>query len=87
MSVFFSSQSGYCPLVWIFHSRTFNSGINKLLEGALRFVYKDSTSCFDEMLKKENTFTTHPRNIQKLLIEMYKVKHKIAQKLMCELFQ
>ena len=83
MSVFFSSQSRYCPLDWIFHNRTFNNRINKLLERALRFVYKDSTSCFDELLKKQNPFTTHPRNIQKLVIEMYKVKHKIAQKLIC----
>ena len=38
-------------------------------------------------MKKENTFTIDQKNIEKLAIEIYKVKHKVAPKLMCELFQ
>ena len=38
-------------------------------------------------MKKENSFTFHHRNIQKLAIEMYQLKHKTAPKLVCELLK
>ena len=48
-------------------------------------MFKAATPSFDELLEKDITFRIHQRNIQKLAIEMF--KHKIAPKLMCELFQ
>ena len=83
---FFSSQFAYCPLIWMVHNRTLNSRINKLQESALRLVHNDNTSSFYELLQKDNSFTIHHRNIQKLALEMYRVKHRIAPKIMCELF-
>ena len=41
MKAFIESQFQYCPLLWMFHSRTLNNRINKLHERALRLVYKD----------------------------------------------
>ena len=38
---FIESQFGYCPLVWMFHSRKLNNRINRLHESGLRLVYKD----------------------------------------------
>ena len=35
MKAFITSQAGYCPLVWMFHSRGFNNKINFLHEAAL----------------------------------------------------
>ena len=35
MKTFAESQFGYCPLIWMFHSRTLNSKINHLQEGSL----------------------------------------------------
>ena len=43
-----------------------------------------TTSSFKEVMTKENNFTIHQRNIQKLTIEIYQIKHKIVRKLMCE---
>ena len=36
LKAFIESQFSYCPLVWMFHSRTLNNRINKLHERALR---------------------------------------------------
>ena len=36
MKTFMESQFNYCPLVWMFHSRTLNNKINKLPERALK---------------------------------------------------
>ena len=40
---------------------------------ALRLVYKDYTSSFDELLFKYNSFRIHHRNLQKPAIEIFKV--------------
>ena len=41
MRAFIYSQFGYCPLVWMFHSRKLNNRINKIHERSLRIVYND----------------------------------------------
>ena len=41
MNSFFNSQFNYCPLVWMFHSRSINNKINRLHERVLRIVYND----------------------------------------------
>ena len=43
------SQFGYCPLIWMFHSRHQNNRINDLHERGLRMVYQDNKSTFDEL--------------------------------------
>ena len=48
MKAFICSQFGYCPLVWMFHSRKINNRINSLLERALRVVYRDYKVTFSE---------------------------------------
>ena len=75
MKAFIASEFGYCPLVWMFHSRKLNSRVNKLDERALRIVYRDYASSFTELLEKHNSTTTHNRNIQLLATELFKVKN------------
>ena len=63
LRAFIESQFGYCPLVWMFHSRTLNNRINRLHERALRLVYKNSTLTFKERLSKDNSLTMYHRNL------------------------
>ena len=86
MKAFIESQFGYCPLVWMFHSRTLNNRINRLHERALRLVYKNTNLTFEELLRKDNAFSIHHRNLQKLAIEIYKVKNNLSPTLMKEVF-
>ena len=86
MKAFIESQFNYCPLIWMFHSRQLNNKINKLHERALRLVYKNPNLCFQELLNLDNSFCIHHRNLQKLTIEMYKVKNKICPPLFQEIF-
>ncbi len=78
MKTFIQSQFNYCPLVWMFHNRTLNHKINRLHERALRIVYKDETLTFQELLDKDDSVTIHHRNLQRLAIEMYKIKHHLS---------
>ena len=41
IKAFIESQFYYCPLIWVFHSRSLNNKINVLRERALRLVYSD----------------------------------------------
>ena len=72
MKKFIESQFNYYPLIWMFHSRTINSKINRLHERALRIVYSAFKSSFEGLLMKGNPFLRHERNIQSLAIEIYK---------------
>ena len=55
MKTFIESQFTYCPLVWMFCSRAMDRKINHIHERALRLVYQDYDSTFDELLKKDNS--------------------------------
>ena len=78
MKTFVESQFGYCPFIWMFHSRKVNSEINHLQERSLRIVYNDYITSFEDLLKKDNSFKIHWKNIQSLAIEPFKVKKGIA---------
>ena len=60
---FFKSQFSYCPLSWMFHSRTLNNKINKLHKRCLRIIYADNTSSFTDLLEIDNSVSAHHRNI------------------------
>ena len=61
--------------------RTLNNRINKIHERALRLVYNDEESSFENLLLKDNSFTIHERNIQTLAIELYKVVNHLSPKI------
>ena len=72
---FVESQLGYCPLIWMFHSKELNNKVNRIHQKALRITYKDKSSTFQELLEKDNSVSINHRKIQKLAIEMHKVLH------------
>ena len=46
MKAFAESQFGYCPLIWMFHSRGLNNKINRIHERALRITDKTNLQHF-----------------------------------------
>ena len=48
MSSFIKSQFSYCPLIWIFCSRTSMNKLNNIHENCLRLVKNDYNSNFNE---------------------------------------
>ena len=86
MKPFIESQFSYCPLIWMFHSRTLYNRINKLHERGLRLVYKDPQLTFVELIRKDKSVTIHHRNLRKLPTEMYKAYNDLSPSLMQSVF-
>ena len=86
MNAFVLSHFSYCPLIWMFHDRKIDNKINKIQERALRIAYRDITSQFKELLKKDNSVSIHQRNLQLLMIEIYKTKNRLDPPFMMEIF-
>ena len=87
MNAYFLSQFGYCPIVWMNHRRKLNNRINGVHERALRLVYGEYRSSFEELLEKDNSVTIHQRNLQTLALEVFKVKIDIVPDIRKTLFQ
>ena len=86
MKTFIESQFNYCPLIWMFHSRTINNKINRLHERALRIVYSDFKSSFEGLLMKDNSFSIHERNTQSLAIEICKFLNGLSPSFLNNVF-
>ena len=84
---FVQSQFSYSPLVWMLHSKQAKNKINRVHKNLLRLLYNDSESSFQQLLAKDNTFTIHETNTQKLMIEMYKARNNIGPSLLKNIFK
>ena len=71
----------------MFYSGNTNNKINRLHERALRLVYDDYVTTFEELLEKDSSFTVHHYNIQILCIELYKVFSGQSQTIFSHLFE
>ena len=80
MKVFFTSQFSYCPLIWIFHSRTLNNKTNWIHERALRLIYQNNLSFLD-LLNLDNSVTVHQENLEVLVTEIIKDIFKLQNPL------
>ena len=69
------------------HSRTLNNKTNHIHERALRTVYSDYNSSFNEPFNKDSSLTIHQRNVQSLATEIYKYLHGLSPAILSEVFK
>ena len=82
---FILSNFNFCPLSWHFCSVANTKKIEKIQERALRFVYYDYISSYDELLDKAKMPTLHIRRIRTMALETYKIFHDIAPPVLSDL--
>ena len=86
MKSFIISQFSYCSLICMTHSRVFNNKINHIHKRALRIVCKDFSTPFEGLSAKDKSVTIHNRNLEQLVIEIFKVKMGISPIIMKGIF-
>ena len=85
MKDFIESQFGYFLLVWMCCNRSCNNYKNHLHERALRLVYNDSVSSFQDLSQRHQSVGIHHRNICLFGREMYKVRNNISKHIMSDI--
>ena len=70
----------------MFHSRKLNERINHIHERALRIVYEEFNPSFQKLLK-DNFLNIHHKNLQKLVIDIFKVKNGLSPEVMNYVFE
>ena len=71
------SQFAYCPLIWMFCSKTDMQRVEKVQYKSLQVVYNNYMATYDELLALDNKLKIHQRHLQFLAIELYKSKNKL----------
>ena len=69
---FIMSNFNYCSLVWHFCGKTNNQKLEKIQERALRILYDDHTSTYDELLEKAGTNTLLINRLRILALTVFK---------------
>ena len=87
MKMFIESQFSYCPLLRMFHGRIVNKNINHFHERVLGIVYKDYISSFEDLLNRNKSVAIPHRNIQSLVIDLFKVKQNFSNSMLFSIFQ
>ena len=69
---FISSTFNYCPVSWMFCGKTNLNKLEKLQERVLRFVFRDTTSSYKNLLTRGDFLPLSQYRIRCLGIEVYK---------------
>ena len=69
---FIQGQFNYCPLFWMFCSRSSSNLVNKIHKRALSLTSEINDTPFNELLSINNEVSILNKNKQTLLIEVFK---------------
>ena len=76
----------YCQTVWHFCRSSDASKLERIQERALRAVYCDNKSTYEELLQRAKLPTLHTRRLQAIAIILCKVKKGLAPSYVADLF-
>ena len=84
---FIRSNFSYCPLVWHFCGKQNNVKIEKIQERALRVIYRDYQSSYDDLLEMSNNSSALIGRLKILTLEVFKSIKHLNPPCMNELFE
>ena len=84
---FIMSNFSYCPLVWHFCNEQNCRKIEKIQERALRFIYDDYSSNYNQLLVKSNLPSLKTRRMRTMALEVFKIVNKQSPLFLQDLVQ
>ena len=83
---FVLSNFNYCPFVSHFCSSKSSRKNDKIQERALRILYNDSTSDYNQLLNKSSKASMEVKRLRKLALEIFKTLNNLNPEYMKEIF-
>jgi hypothetical protein len=74
---FILSNFNYCPLTWHFTNDSNTRKMEKIQERALRFIYEDYSSNYEQLLIKSGLVSLKIRRIRYIALETYKILNRL----------
>ena len=62
------AQFNYCPLIWMYHNRTYHFKINRLHKRCLELINSDKGSFFEDLLENDNYVSLNHKDLGALAI-------------------
>ena len=85
-NAFILSNFNYCPIVWHFCGTGSMRKMEKIQERALRLMYADCRSSYEELLRRSNQTTLHIRRLRIVALEVFKSVHQLNPVFMHNMF-
>ena len=73
---FILSNFNYCPLTWHFCSEANTKKMERIQERALRFIYDDHNTSYEDLLMKSKLPSLKLRRIRTIALESFKIINK-----------
>ena len=70
----------------MFHSRKNNNKTKHLHVRCSQLIYGDKKLSFENLLEKDNSVFIQHKNIQELVTDIFKVKHKLCPEITSDIF-
>ena len=81
------SKFNYCPLIWMHHWKTSNNRIDRVEKRALRTLHNDFNMPFEVLLSRTDERKVHAKNLQKLMLQIYKCLSEKTPSFMWKFFE
>ena len=84
---FVMSNFTYCPLTWHFCGRQNNEKMEKIQERALRILYRDYESTYQELIERAHTTTVFLARLKTMALEVFKCVQALNPPCLNNLFE
>ena len=82
---FIMSNFGFCPIIWHFCSTTNTKKLERLNYRALKFVYQDFTSNYEDLLREKHHSSLSLQRLRQIALETFKILKGTAPKYLADL--
>ena len=86
-NTFVMSNFNYCPLIWMLYGKKSSNRVDRVQKDALRILQKDFSLPFEVLLTRTDERKAHIKNLQKLMLQIYKCQSEKNPSFMMKFFE
>ena len=86
-TTFVMSNFNYCPLIWMYHGKPSSNRVDRVQKRDLRIFHNDFSLPFEEILRRTDERNIQTKNLQKLMLQIYKFLIEESPSFMWNVFE